>query len=329
MILEESYRKFRSYLRAYLNYLRDKKNNRGSSVSFYNFWPRQQNKAQDTWFSDFVHYYKLDTGGKKINFVSLFGKKESVYFIKHPRIFFTGENIHSTLVNDRYTLINQAYLSKFDLSLGFDYETIEDKVNYMRLPLWILYLIPFDATFEDIRDLIKNLNHPQHRSAVYHTRFGCNISKHDNNGIRRKMITLLSKIDEIKCAGNFMNNTSELRNEFKDNKLHYLRNFKFNICPENSNFPGYVTEKIFESIQAGCIPIYWGSENKPEPEILNPDAILFYCDTREEELFEKIKMLHENISAYEDFIRIPPFREKAAERIWEKLSTLKSKLEKL
>ncbi|MGE0206437.1 MAG: glycosyltransferase family 10 [Candidatus Babeliales bacterium] len=45
-------------------------------------------------------------------------------------------------------------------------------------------------------------------------------------------------------------------------KRPVLKNYKFCICYENSNnAPGYVTEKIFDCLVAGCVPIYWGAEN--------------------------------------------------------------------
>lgn len=42
-------------------------------------------------------------------------------------------------------------------------------------------------------------------------------------------------------------------------KLTTLRNYKFSICFENTQFPGYITEKIFDCFFAGCIPIYLGA----------------------------------------------------------------------
>ncbi|MFT7155564.1 MAG: hypothetical protein ACI8Q1_000566 [Parvicella sp.] len=45
-------------------------------------------------------------------------------------------------------------------------------------------------------------------------------------------------------------------------KAHVLRQYKFSICYENAQeIPGYITEKIFDSMCAGCIPIYWGAPN--------------------------------------------------------------------
>lgn len=45
-------------------------------------------------------------------------------------------------------------------------------------------------------------------------------------------------------------------------KVDALKHYKFCICYENTkNVPGYVTEKILECMQAGCVPIYWGASN--------------------------------------------------------------------
>ncbi len=41
-----------------------------------------------------------------------------------------------------------------------------------------------------------------------------------------------------------------------------LKRYKFCICYENMrDIPGYVTEKIFDCLAAGVIPIYWGASN--------------------------------------------------------------------
>lgn len=45
-------------------------------------------------------------------------------------------------------------------------------------------------------------------------------------------------------------------------KLQTMKDFKFSICYENGrDICGYITEKIFDSMAAGCIPIYWGAPN--------------------------------------------------------------------
>jgi hypothetical protein len=44
-----------------------------------------------------------------------------------------------------------------------------------------------------------------------------------------------------------------------DDKFKTLKDYKFTLCFENSVFPGYVTEKIFDAIFAGSVPIYYGA----------------------------------------------------------------------
>ena len=52
------------------------------------------------------------------------------------------------------------------------------------------------------------------------------------------------------------------RGTIPDNaKLEYLHRYKFSIIFENTIFPGYLTEKIFDCFFAGVIPIYLGEPN--------------------------------------------------------------------
>lgn len=40
-----------------------------------------------------------------------------------------------------------------------------------------------------------------------------------------------------------------------------LLKYKFAICYENSRFPGWITERIFNCFLAGCVPVYLGDPN--------------------------------------------------------------------
>ena len=47
-----------------------------------------------------------------------------------------------------------------------------------------------------------------------------------------------------------------------DDKLDCMKNYRFSICYENTKDKhGYITEKIFDSFAAGCVPIYLGAPN--------------------------------------------------------------------
>jgi hypothetical protein len=44
-------------------------------------------------------------------------------------------------------------------------------------------------------------------------------------------------------------------------KHHFFKQHKFTISFENSQAPGYITEKVLHSKMAGCIPLYWGDKD--------------------------------------------------------------------
>jgi alpha(1,3/1,4) fucosyltransferase len=44
-----------------------------------------------------------------------------------------------------------------------------------------------------------------------------------------------------------------------EDKTAVMAKFRFALCFENCAFPGYVTEKIFDCLLAGCVPVYFGA----------------------------------------------------------------------
>lgn len=45
-------------------------------------------------------------------------------------------------------------------------------------------------------------------------------------------------------------------------KINTIKNYKFDIVYENCKDQyGYLTERLFDTFAAGCVPIYWGSKN--------------------------------------------------------------------
>lgn len=57
------------------------------------------------------------------------------------------------------------------------------------------------------------------------------------------------------------------------NKWEVLPRYRFSLCYENiRDEPGYVTEKIFDCMRAGCVPVYWGASNICEH--VSPEAFI-------------------------------------------------------
>jgi hypothetical protein len=62
----------------------------------------------------------------------------------------------------------------------------------------------------------------------------------------------------------------------QNEKLETLANYRFSLCFENSAFPGYITEKIFDCFLSGTIPVYLGAPDVADT--IPPDA---FVDLRE------------------------------------------------
>jgi len=205
--------------------------------------------------------------------------------------------------------------------MGFDY--IENH-RYLRFPLWILYLFPPEYKEQDIIDRCDTLSF---QKATSRPKFASHVSRWDHLGIRRDMCNGLSVIGKVDCDGLFMNNNDDLKMKYKNNKHIYLQNYRFNICPENSDYDGYVTEKIFQAIDAGCIPVYYGSNNNPEPEILNHDPIFFWSNKNHNNgLIKEIKHLNNSPEAFKEFMMQPRLKPDAAEIIIDFLKKFEDKL---
>lgn len=292
-----------------------------NQIRYYNFWNTQL--AREIWFTRFIEHYKLLNNHKgKVNFYSVLGTLEVLE--KHKsgiNIFFSGENMQA----DRFSEYKQVCETKqFDLSLGFDNL---DKDDYLRFPLWIVSLFDPIADYEAVKLRVKQLSQ---RINQNRTGFCALVASHDWNGIRGQMMDRLSEIDTVASGGNFRKNTDDLNQRFGNNKYEFLTQYKFNICPENSNSPGYVTEKIFQAFEAGCIPIYWGSDNKPEVDILNQSAIVFWNQLSDnQKVVDHIKCLYQNSAYYDDFIDQPIFLSNAEDMIWDFYEKLLAKLKML
>jgi len=86
-----------------------------------------------------------------------------------------------------------------------------------------------------------------------------------------------------------------------ERKIDCLPQYKFCFCYENlAGMNGYVTEKIFDVMRAGCVPIYWGANNITQyvPQNCFIDRRNF---ASHQELYEFLKNMSR--SQYEDYIR--------------------------
>ena len=282
-------------------------------ILYYNWWNKQA--ADEIWFTNFLQKRGFGERYPKTCFV-FFSSLGNLNLLRldtlvhpcphnHKRLYFNGENNHYPgFAPYLHNLLDHKVI---DLSLGFDYT---DDPRYMRFPLWILEMFPPESSEQDIKSICDQLSH-QEWDASLRNRFCALVSgnrgPNDPGAQRRtRLVESLNTIATVDCAGKLLHNTDELNERFNDNKAEFLKQYKFYICPENASVEGYVTEKVFHAIGSGCIPIYWGSDNNPEPDVLNHDAILFWNpDSDNNALLRQIEDLQNAPTHYREFYEQP------------------------
>ena len=288
-----------------------------SEGKFNRFDKDVMNNGDNLWFTRFVRANV--SANKSFNFLSVYGDPRFVRQVKLERkIFYTNENVYHWPWYDGY----QDYcLPNVELAMGYEYL---NSAKYLRFPWWLQSTFSPELDMPSIKNKIAEIN-----SARNSKKYDCVvIASHDMMNVRMPIFNQLQNELRIKSAGQWNKNTDELQKDYEDNKFRYVHEFQFNICPENCNRRGYVTEKLFGAFQSGSIPIYYGSDNRPEPDIINPDAVLFFDPKSDnEELVREVRRLKSDDAYYDKFIRQEKlFAKPAAEFVYSTFEELAKRL---
>lgn len=269
--------------------------------NFNNYDIKETQTIKYHWLQQFIISHISLKRNRSISVFGVNGEKVAIDINRsNYKFFFTIENVHvkqSPWIKYEDLLLEN---KKIDLSLGFDY--IEHP-QYLRFPFWLMTMFTPQDDFESIKRKCKLIN--ENKLDFFARKKFCSfICRKDYFGDRAYFADQVSKVNSVNYPGEFRHNDDDLKLIFGDNKINYMSKFKFNLCPENSDYPGYVTEKIFDSFKAGCIPIYWGADNRPEPEVINNNSVFFLNLNRDNNLtLNRIKEINDNSSLYSDFTR--------------------------
>jgi hypothetical protein len=75
------------------------------------------------------------------------------------------------------------------------------------------------------------------------------------------MYSIISKNLTIDGYGPYFDKKIKNHNDSKLSKKEILKKYAFNLCPENSLFPGYYTEKVPEAFLCKSLPFSWMDNN--------------------------------------------------------------------
>ena len=200
------------------------------------------------------------------------------------RIFYTGENQRPSDY-------------RCDFAISFDHPTSN---SMFRLPLYLIY--EYDHKIWQNRQA-------RHEDDFDKKEFCSFVVKNPGCQYRNAYFLNLNQIAPVKAAGPLYNNMpGGWRPETVADKVKFMSDYKFNLCFENSSYPGYCTEKLFEALCAKTIPIYWGSPTAALD--FNPRAFLNRYDyASDQEFFDAIVRLYTNKDAYNQMYLQPMFRD--------------------
>jgi hypothetical protein len=241
------------------------------------------------------------------------------YYDIHP--------LHPLNPNGEFTL---NYLPPGDKSyaIGPHKDSLKSiRVPYCSMKLWYLHKTrPVDAVLPKIIDPKQKRKNTREHFLLY-------VNSHYVE-YRERAARALSEIGTIhtggKCQGNFEahpppnpEGSPEQCQPFEDghrppsilpvseasdrdmqgqNSILFSR-YRFSLVMENTDAPGYVSEKILDAFLAGSIPIYFGS--RFVLDIFNPKAFIFFDPALSQQALNQIQFLEQNPAEYEMMLNEP------------------------
>lgn len=262
----------------------------------------------DNYFTDLFglkYNVVIDQVNPDLLLYSVFGNSYTQYNCK--KVLFSGE--HKTR--------SKTHLSHYnDSTVTLSHYTDEQKEIFM--PLWVLHTNWFDKS--QPRTLPSNPCYSitldkitKNRERFLTNRKFCLFLNNNPIEDRLQLFNLLQEKIHVDSYGTLQNNTGKTLRGTQQNKVFLLHDYKFNIAFENCYHPGYVTEKIIEPFEAGCIPLYNGGEKVKE--YFNEKSYLYLKDYKTmEDYVAAICSLAEDKDRYAQIVLENPLKLEAIYR---------------
>jgi Glycosyltransferase family 10 (fucosyltransferase) C-term len=195
------------------------------------------------------------------------------------------------------------------------YYSCLDDPNYMRqFDLTMTYRLSSDVPIPYLRpDHVSEFQRPsavipfsEKSNSLIYIQSNCDaLSKRDDI---LKQLQALGIV--LEARGKCMRNAPALPKH--QSKRTTMQNFKMCVTFENSLADGYVSEKVWDGLASGCLPLYYGSPDIAE-HLPMPNAVIDYRAFGEspEKLAAEIRRLQNNETAYNETMawRFMPFED--------------------
>jgi hypothetical protein len=120
----------------------------------------------------------------------------------------------------------------------------------------------------------------------------------------------------VDSAGRALNNTGWRVSLGREPKLEFLSRYKFNICFENTDVPGWTTEKFTKAFASGMVPILCGDITVKEQ--FKQEAFIDRRDfASEEPCIDHILKVDADDELYLKYLSAPPFYHNRPNKVWD------------
>lgn len=208
-----------------------------------------------------------------------------------------------------------------DICIGQESVKRMPRANYFRLPAWCLRLFGLFPSLEQIQAKIDELEALRKANPFARKEYMACLTNKDNRFFAKGSLDIFTMIHDIdpylkhlpiKFAGNYAHNDDRLAQVYQGDKLAYLQNFTFHLCPEQINLHSVVSENLALALEAGCIPVYWG-DLAEDKQYFNEKAMIIYDVTRRSEIST---LFREVFLKQQEFIQENIFLPQAANLIY-------------
>ncbi len=212
------------------------------------------------------------------------------------RLYWTGENWYRMI--DRIPNLNASIIDSFDMVYSFDFC---EYANHYRLPLYLVDTI--ESGIQNYNDVARKLSKDDLYIRFKDKKFCTFIQANGNSQFRNNYFLNLNKISLVDSFGPLFNNTGKVLN--RQEKIKKTNEYKFQLSFENSQYEGYITEKLIDAIKSDVIPIYWGGAIKNE---FNTDSIIDVNELGVEKSLKLVSDMKNDFELYWQYYNQPIIR---------------------
>lgn len=192
--------------------------------------------------------YEVVNDNSDFLIASVFGVNWSQKRTK-KKILWSGENWYR-MTDKVLNPGGYSFVDLFDMVYSFDYNNVN---NHYRLPLYLIDTIENEITeYQQYRNLSKDQLYDKYKTSKFCTF----VQGNGNCKFRNDYFDSLNKIEKVDSYGSLFNNTGKTLS--RKEKIEVTKDYKFALTFENSEYDGYVSEKIVDGFKSGVLPIYWG-----------------------------------------------------------------------